>query len=299
MLEVKNAVKTFDGFRALDGLTMTVPKGAVYGLVGPNGAGKSTIIRHLAGIYRQDSGEVLLDSQPVYENTEAKRRMAVIGDDWYYFPQAGIKEMAKFYAGIYPAFSWERYEKLKQVFPLDEKMMLRRMSKGMQKQAAFWLTVCCMPEYLILDEPVDGLDPVMRRQVWSLLLGDVAERGTTVLVSSHNLRELEDVCDHVGILDHGRVLLERSLSDLQDNTVKLQVAYPGVTEPVLPAEMQILHRSHVGRVYTYIVRGSREDILRRMQITEPVLLESIPLTLEEIFIYELGGVDYAAKDILL
>ena len=299
MLEVKNVVKTFDGFRALDGLTMTVPKGAVYGLVGPNGAGKSTIIRHLAGIYRQDSGEVLLDGQPVYENTGAKRRMAVIGDDWYYFPQAGIREMAKFFAGIYPDFSWERYEKLKQVFPLDEKMMLRRMSKGMQKQAAFWLTVCCMPEYLILDEPVDGLDPVMRRQVWSLLLGDVAERGTTVLVSSHNLRELEDVCDHVGILNHGKVLLERSLSDLQDNTVKLQVAYQGVTEPPLPAELNILHRSHVGRVYTYIVRGSSQEIMRRMQITEPVLLESIPLTLEEIFIYELGGVDYAAKDILL
>ena len=299
MLEAKHVVKTFDGFRALDGLTMTVPTGAVYGLVGPNGAGKSTIIRHLAGIYRQDSGEVLLDGQPVYEDPAVKRRMTVIGDDWYYFPQANIREMAHFFAGLYPAFSWERYEKLKQVFPLDEKMMLRRMSKGMQKQAAFWLTVCCMPEYLILDEPVGGLDPVMRRQVWSLLLGDVAERGTTVLVSSHNLRELEDVCDHVGILDHGRVLLERSLSDLQDNTVKLQVAYPGVTEPVLPAELNILHRSHVGRVYTYIVRGSREDILRRMQITEPVLLESIPLTQEEIFIYELGGVDYAAKDILL
>lgn len=299
MLEAKNVVKTFDGFRALDGLTMTVPKGAVYGLVGPNGAGKSTIIRHLAGIYRQDSGEVLLDGQPVYEDPAVKRRMTVIGDDWYYFPQANIRKMAHFFAGLYPAFSWERYEKLKQVFPLDEKMMLRRMSKGMQKQAAFWLTVCCMPEYLILDEPVDGLDPVMRRQVWSLLLGDVAERGTTVLVSSHNLRELEDVCDHVGILNKGRVLLERSLSDLQDNTVKLQVAYQGVTEPVLPAELNILHRSHVGRVYTYIVRGSSEEILRRMQITEPVLLESIPLTLEEIFIYELGGVEYAAKDILL
>ena len=299
MLEAKHVVKTFDGFRALDGLTMTVPKGAVYGLVGPNGAGKSTIIRHLAGIYRQDSGEVLLDGQPVYEEPAVKQRMTVIGDDWYYFPQANIREMAHFFAGLYPAFSWERYEKLKQVFPLDEKMMLRRMSKGMQKQAAFWLTVCCMPEYLILDEPVDGLDPVMRRQVWSLLLGDVAERGTTVLVSSHNLRELEDVCDHVGILNKGRVLLERSLSDLQDNTVKLQVAYQGVTEPVLPAELNILHRSHVGRVYTYIVRGSSEEILRRMQITEPVLLESIPLTLEEIFIYELGGVEYAAKDILL
>lgn len=299
MLEAKNVVKTFDSFRALDGLTMTVPKGAVYGLVGPNGAGKSTIIRHLAGIYRQDSGEVLLDGQPVYENPAVKRRMTVIGDDWYYFPQANIREMARFFAGLYPAFSWERYEKLKQVFPLDEKMMLRRMSKGMQKQAAFWLAVCCMPEYLILDEPVDGLDPVMRRQVWSLLLGDVSERGTTVLVSSHNLRELEDVCDHVGILNRGQVLLERSLSDLQDNTVKLQVAYAGVTEPMLPSELNILHRSHVGRVYTYIVRGSRAEILRRMEITEPILLESIPLTLEEIFIYELGGVDYAAKDILL
>lgn len=299
MLEAKNVVKTFDGFRALDSLNMTVPKGAVYGLVGPNGAGKSTIIRHLAGIYRQDSGEVLLDGQPVYENPAVKRRMTVIGDDWYYFPQANIREMARFFAGLYPAFSWERYEKLKQVFPLDEKMMLRRMSKGMQKQAAFWLAVCCMPEYLILDEPVDGLDPVMRRQVWSLLLGDVSERGTTVLVSSHNLRELEDVCDHVGILNRGQVLLERSLSDLQDNTVKLQVAYAGVTEPMLPSELNILHRSHVGRVYTYIVRGSRAEILRRMEITEPILLESIPLTLEEISIYELGGVDYAAKDILL
>ena len=299
MIEVKNVVKSFDGFRALDGLTMTVPHGAVYGLVGPNGAGKSTIIRHLAGIYRQDSGDVLVDGQPVYENTAVKRRMAVIGDDWYDFPQSGIREMARFYAGLYPAFSWERYHKLKEVFPLDEKLMLRRMSKGMQKQAAFWLTVCCMPEYLILDEPVDGLDPVMRRQVWSLLLGDVAERGTTVLVSSHNLRELEDVCDHVGILNHGKVLLERSLSDLQDNTVKLQVAYQGVTEPPLPAELNILHRSHVGRVYTYIIRGSSREIMHRMQITEPVLLESIPLTLEEIFIYELGGVDYAAKDILL
>ena len=298
MLEAKNVVKTFDGFRALDGLTMTVPKGAVYGLVGPNGAGKSTIIRHLAGIYRQDSGEVLLDGQPVYESPAVKRRMTVIGDDWYYFPQANIREMARFFAGMYPAFSWERYEKLKQVFPLDEKMMLRRMSKGMQKQAAFWLTVCCMPEYLILDEPVDGLDPVMRRQVWSLLLGDVAERGTTVLVSSHNLRELEDVCDHVGIMNKGKVLLERSLSDLQDNTVKLQVAFGG-DDPEMPANLNILHHEKIGRVHTYIVRGNQNDILAQVAALQPILLEAIPLTLEEIFIYELGGVDYAVHDIVL
>ena len=299
MLEAKNVVKTFDGFRALDGATLTVPKGTVYGLVGPNGAGKSTIIRHFTGVYRLDSGEVLLDGQPVYENPDMKRRLTVIGDDWYYFPQASIAEMAKLYAGMYPNFSWERYEKMKEVFPLNDKQMIRRMSKGMQKQAAFWLTMCCMPEYLILDEPVDGLDPVMRRQVWSLLLGDVAERGTTVLVSSHNLRELEDVCDHVGIMAKGKVHLERSLSDLQDNTVKLQVAYSTEEEPTLPAELQVLHRSRVGRVYTYIMRGNMEHICRRMQITQPILLEAIPLTLEEIFIYEMGGADYAVRDIVL
>ena len=299
MLEAKNLVKTFDGFRALDGATMTVPKGTVYGLVGPNGAGKSTIIRHFTGVYRPDSGEVLLDGQPIYENPDVKRRLTVIGDDWYYFPQASIAEMAKLYSGMYPTFSWERYAKMKDVFPLNDKQMIRRMSKGMQKQAAFWLTMCCMPEYLILDEPVDGLDPVMRRQVWSLLLGDVAERGTTVLVSSHNLRELEDVCDHVGIMSKGKVLLERSLSDLQDNTVKLQVAYKSEEEPALPAELQVLHRSRVGRVYTYIMRGSTEHICRRMQITQPLLLEAIPLTLEEIFIYEMGGADYAVRDIVL
>ena len=299
MIEVRGLKKTFDGFAALDGADLSVPRGAVYGLVGPNGAGKTTLLRHLTGVYRQDEGSVRFDGEEVWENADVKARIASIPDDWFYFMQAGLRDMMRFYRGFYPNFNLERYEKLKEVFALDETRPLRRMSKGMQKQAAFWLTVCCMPEYLILDEPVDGLDPVMRRQVWSLLLGDVAERGTTVLVSSHNLRELEDVCDHVGILNKGRVLLERSLSDLQDNTVKLQVAYQGVTEPVLPAELNILHRSHVGRVYTYIVRGSSEEILRRMQITDPVLLESIPLTLEEIFIYELGGVEYAAKDILL
>ena len=299
MLEMKNVTKSFGSFKALEDLNLTVPKGAVYGLVGPNGAGKSTAIRHLTGVYRPDCGEILMDGQPIYENPAVKQRLTVIGDDWYYFPQASIAEMAKLYAGMYPAFNWERYAKMKEVFPLNDKQMIRRMSKGMQKQAAFWLTMCCMPEYLILDEPVDGLDPVMRRQVWSLLLGDVAERGTTVLVSSHNLRELEDVCDHVGIMAKGKVHLERSLSDLQDNTVKLQVAYQTEEEPALPAELQVLHRSRVGRVYTYIMRGNMEQIRSRMQITEPLLLEAIPLTLEEIFIYEMGGADYAVRDIVL
>ena len=299
MLEAKNVVKTFEGFRALDGASMTVPRGAVYGLVGPNGAGKTTLIRHFTGVYRPDSGELLLDGQPVWENPAAKARMAVIPDDWYYFPQASIAEMARFYRGIYPGFSAERYEKLRQAFPLDDRQPIRRMSRGMQKQAAFWLTMSCLPEVLLLDEPVDGLDPVMRRQVWTLLLDDVAARSTTVLVSSHNLRELEDVCDHVGIMSRGKVLLERSLSELQDNTVKIQAAYAGEEEPALPAELTVLHRSRVGRVHTYILRGDREEILRRMQITQPLLLEAIPLTLEEIFIYEMGGEDYAVRDVVL
>ena len=298
MLEANNVVKTFDGFRALDGANMTVPRGAVYGLVGPNGAGKSTIIRHFTGVYRPDSGQVTLDGQPVYENPAAKSRMAVIPDDWYYFPQANIRDMARLYAGTHPFFSWDRYHKLREAFPLPEKQLLRRMSKGMQKQAAFWLVMSCMPEVLVLDEPVDGLDPVMRRQVWSLLLGDVADRGTTVLVSSHNLRELEDVCDHVGIMDHGHVLLERSLAQLQDNMVKLQVVFPDGMEDV-PAELPVLHASKLGRVHTLIMRMNAQEAAERLMAYSPLLVDAIPLTLEEIFIYELGGADYAVKDIVL
>ena len=299
MIEVRDLVKTFDGFAALRGATLTVPKGAVYGLVGPNGAGKSTLLRHITGVFRQDSGEVLVNGVPVYENRHVKENIVSIPDDWFYYNQSTIREMAALYAGLYPRFDWERFERLRELFQLPEKKTIRRMSKGMQRQAAFWITISCLPEYLVLDEPVDGLDPVMRRQVWQVLLDDVAARGTTVLLSSHNLRELEDVCDHVGIMDKGKVLLERTLSDLQDTTVKIQVAYKTAEEPTLPAELQILHHSRVGRVHTYIMRGNSEEICRRMQITDPVLLEAIPLTLEEIFIYELGGADDAAHKILL
>ena len=300
MIEVKNVVKSFDGFHALDGLTMTVPKGAIYGLVGPNGAGKSTILRHLCGAYRQDSGEITLEGQPIYENPDIKKRMAVIPDELFYFGSASTHDMMKFYKGIYPNFDMDRYEKLKEAFPaVDEKRPIRRLSKGMQKQSAFWLALCCRPDYLLLDEPVDGLDPVMRRQVWSLLMGDVAEHGTTVLVSSHNLRELEDVCDHVGILSHGKVALERSLSELQGGTVKLQVAFREEALPEFPADLQILHHSNLGRIHTYIVRGAAEEVSKRFNALDPLFCEALPLTLEEIFIYEMGGEDYAVRDILL
>ena len=298
MIEVRDAVKKFDGFAALDGANLLVPQGSVYGLVGPNGAGKSTLIRHLTGIYRQDGGTVRVDGQPVWENAPLKARIAAIPDDWYYFMQSTVRDMMRFYKGFYPSFSTERYEKLKEVFNIDEKRAIRRLSKGMQKQVAFWLALSCMPDYLILDEPVDGLDPVMRRQVWSLVMGDVAQRGTTVLVSSHNLRELEDVCDHVGIMDHGRVLLERSLAQLQDNMVKLQVVFQdGVTE--VPPELPVLHASKVGRIHTLIMRMNAEEATAKLSTYNPLLVDAVPLTLEEIFIYELGGADYAVKDIVL
>ena len=298
MMEVKNLVKTFGGFAALDCATLSVPEGSVYGLVGPNGAGKSTLLRHLTGIYRQDAGTVRIGGEEVWENAALKARIASIPDDWYYFLQATVRDMMRFYKGFYPSFSMERYEKLKEVFAIDEKKTIRRLSKGMQKQVAFWLALSCMPDYLILDEPVDGLDPVMRRQVWSLVLADVAQRGTTVLVSSHNLRELEDVCDHVGIMDHGKVLLERSLAQLQDNMVKLQVVFPdGVTE--VPADLPVLHASRIGRIHTLIMRMNAQEAEDLLAAYSPLLVDAVPLTLEEIFIYELGGADYAVKDIVL
>lgn len=300
MIEARNVVKAFDGFRALDGLTMTVPRGSVYGLVGPNGAGKSTLLRHVTGIYRQDSGEVLLEGEPIYENPAAKARISSIPDELYYFLSASTRDMARFLKGFYPRFDRDRYRTLKEVFSqVDEARPMRRLSKGMQKQAAFWLSLCCRPEVLVLDEPVDGLDPVMRRQVWSLLMADVAQEGTTVLVSSHNLRELEDVCDRVGILSHGKVLIERSLTDLQENLVKMQVVFQERELPQLPADLEVLHVSQVGRIHTLIVRGNATDVTNRLAVYAPILLEALPLTLEEIFIYELGGEDYAVRDIIL
>ena len=297
MIEVKNVTKTFDGFRALDDLTLTVPQGAVYGLVGPNGAGKSTIIRHLTGIYRQDAGTITIDGAPVFENPAVKARIAYIPDDVFYFAQATIADMMRYYRGIYPRFDAERYEKLGAVFALDPKRPIRRLSKGMQKQAAFWLAMCMRPDVLILDEPVDGLDPVMRRQVWSLVMADVAENGTTVLVSSHNLRELEDVCDHVGIMNGGKLLLERTLSDLQDNISKVLIALPDGAP--LPDGLDIVHQSTTGRLYTLILRGNATELTNILSTTQPLFMDVVPLTLEEIFIYELGGADYAVKDIIL
>ena len=293
MLEMKHVSKSFDGFKALDDLNLTVPKGSIYGLVGPNGAGKSTAIRILTGVYRPTEGEVSMEGMAIYENPMTKQRIGYIPDDIFYFPSASLEEMRKFYRGMYPNFDDALFERLYEIFNLPRKSPIRRFSKGMQKQAAFHLAICCRPDVLILDEPVDGLDPVMRRQVWSLILSDVAQHETTVLISSHNLRELEDICDHVGIMDHGKMLLERSLADMQGNIVKLQIVGD------IPENLEVLHESASGRLQTIIVRGKAADVEAAVQAMNPTYYDILPLSLEEIFIYELGGANYEVKNIVL
>ena len=298
MIEVKQLEKSFSGFRALDGVNMHVKKGAIYGLVGPNGAGKSTLIRHITGAYRPDAGEVRIDGEEVFENRIVKSKFAYIPDDLFYFVQADTMEMKRFYEGIYPNFDAKLFYKLQEYFPtIDVKRNIRRLSKGMQKQVAFWLSICCKPQLMILDEPVDGLDPVMRRQIWSIIMSEVAETEMTVLVSSHNLRELEDVCDHVGIMHRGKIMIERSLSDLQGSVSKIQVASASGM-PKLPEHFEVLHRSNTGRVYTLIVKGDPKDAVTALSESNPTIVDVLPLTLEEIFIYEMGGADYEIKDIL-
>ena len=293
MIEMNAVTKKFGDFTALDQLSLNVPKGSVYGLVGPNGAGKSTAIRLLTGVYRPDSGSITLEGAPIYENPAVKSRICSIPDDVFYFPSASLEEMRKFYKGIYKGFDDQLFTRLYEVFQLPKKGAIRRFSKGMQKQAAFHLSICTRPDVLVLDEPVDGLDPVMRRQVWSLILSDVAQRGTTVLISSHNLRELEDVCDHVGIMDHGKMLLQRSLADMQGATHKVQL----VGE--VPEGLNVLHETETGRIKTLIVRGTEAEISEKLTPAGLAFFDILPLSLEEIFIYELGGVNYEVKNIIL
>lgn len=302
MIRIKNVTKHFDDFLALDDLSMHVRRGSIYGLVGPNGAGKSTIIRHITGVFKQESGSIRIDDEPVFENRSVKAKMAYIPDEIFYFTQSNTLDLMKYYKNLYPNFDEELFFKLKECFPeVNMKKNVRNLSKGMQKQVAFWLAICTRPELMILDEPVDGLDPVMRRQIWSLMMSDVSEHGTTILVSSHNLRELEDVCDYVGIMNKGKILLEKSLADIQGSVSKLQIVLPDGKE--FPDEIgegiKILHKSKVGRVNSIILNGEEARVHEAVNALEPIFSEMIPLTLEEIFIYELGGENYNVKEIIL
>lgn len=299
MIEARGLSKSFGSFKALDSLNINVKEASVYGLLGPNGAGKTTLIKHIMGLYRSDEGTVLVGGKPIYENTEVKASIAYIPDDLYFFSLYSIEDAARFYSTLYPSWNWDRYELLKQVFSIDPKKRIARLSKGMQKQVAFWLGICQMPKLMVLDEPVDGLDPIMRKKVWSLVLQDVSERKTSVLVSSHNLRELEDVCDHIGILHNGKIVVESELDNLKSDIHKIQVAYAGGIPEQLLEYGEILHRSQNGSVLLLIVKGNRERVLSSIKRTDPVIMDILPLTLEEVFIYELGGLGYDIQSVII
>ena len=299
MIKAINVVKNFGDFRALDGLCITVPKGSIYGLVGPNGAGKTTIINHLMGVLKQNEGVIEIAGEKVWENSGLKQKILCINDEWYFYPSFTVKEMAKHYEDMYKSFNRERYEKLGEVLKIEENRQIRRLSKGMKKQVAFRIVLSCMPEVLILDEPLDGLDPVMRKQIMNIIISDVAERQMTVLVSSHNLRELEDICDHVGIIHKGRMVMEKPLDDLKGNIQKIQLVFKESFPEELKSELEILHTSKTGSVVTVIVRGDGYEVEEKIRAHNPVIFDKVSLTLEEVFIYELGGLGYDFTHIIV
>lgn len=299
MIKARGITKKFGDFCALDDFNMNVPRGSIYGLVGPNGAGKTTIMNHLTGVLLPDNGIVEIDGKPVWENRQLKQRVLSIADDWYFYSTYSMKDMAKFYRSMYENFDTDRYEKLGGYFNIDDNRQLRRLSKGMKKQAAFRLVLSCMPDVLILDEPLDGLDPVMRKQIMSLIIGDVTDRGMTVLVSSHNLRELEDICDYVGIIHKGKMVIEKPLDDLKGSVHKYQLAFDGEFPTELANTLEILHTSRLGTVYTVIVKGDVKAANEVIGKYSPIVFDKVSLTLEEVFIYELGGLGYDFSKILV
>ncbi|MBN8237346.1 ABC transporter ATP-binding protein [Halobacillus kuroshimensis] len=299
MIDVRNVDKSFDKQQILTNVSFHVNKGSIYGMLGSNGAGKTTMMRMLAGILRQDDGQVHIDNAGIYENTKTKQRLIFLSDHLYFLPQYTIRQMGDYYRSLFPGWDEERYEKLRTLFKLDDKQKLSRFSKGMQRQAAFWLALSTVPDVLILDEPFDGLDAVMRQKIRNLIIQDVAEREMTVLISSHNLREVEDICDHVGILHKGEILLERDLDDLKEDVHKIQAAFKEDAFDPDETDLDVLHVEKRGSVYVLIVRGTEKEVAQEIQSWHPVVYDRLPLTLEEIFIYEMGGVGYAFENILV
>lgn len=288
MIELSKVCKSFGPVQALDDFSMKVAPGSVYGLVGPNGAGKTTVMNHVAGVMRPDSGQVSVCGGQVFENPLVKSHIASIPSDLYYPDGSTIEDMRNFHALLFPDFSKERFANISRVFGISEQRRIRTLSKGMKKQVAFWLALSRTPDVLLLDEPVDGLDPLARRMVWGLVMDEVAGRNMTVLLSSHNLRELTDVCDHVGIMEAGAMRLERSLSDLQENFVKVQVAF---AEDLLtvPDSLDVVSREQEGRLFTLVVRANAQEVQDAFAALNPLFVNVLPLSLEEIFIHELGG----------
>ena len=299
MINLNKVSKTFDRYTAIDQIDLHIERGSIFGLIGSNGAGKTTLIKLLAGVYLQDSGEVLIDGEPVFENVSLKEITFYIPDQPYFLSQYTTNQMAKFYSSIYPTWSDERYQTLVKSFELDPNKRIQSFSKGWQRQAAFILALSAKPEILILDEPLDGLDPVVRKKVKNLLIQDVADRAMTILISSHNLKEIEDLCDHIGIIHKGKLVIEKELDELKSDVHKVQVAYKQEMPAHLVDSLDVLHYERRGSVCLLIVKGKVEVIEEQIRGTHPVLFDLLPLTLEEIFIYEMGDIGYAIQNVIV
>lgn len=298
MIKISGLIKRFEDTEALTSLTMKVNKGSIYGLLGSNGAGKTTLLKTLAGIYQEDEGEVQINEEPVFENESLKQRLIMVPDTLYFFPGFTVEEMADFYRKIYHRWTEERYRQLESVFGISRQQKIQKLSKGMQRQVAFWLSLSVMPDIMILDEPLDGLDSVMRQKVKNLLVQDVAEREMTIIISSHNLREMEDFCDHVGILHQGKLLLEKDLDELKKDIHKIQIAFKETPPEEMFQKMNILHTEKRGSVHLMIIRGVKEKLIEEFKAFQPVIVDILPLTLEEIFIYEMGDHAYEVDQVI-
>lgn len=297
MIQVNALTKKFGDFTALDALDCTIPAGCVYGLVGSNGAGKSTLLRLICGVYRPDGGNVTLDGKNVYENTELKSRMAFVPDELYFLPQASMKRMAQAYAAFYPRFDHARFEELAASFKLDVRANLNTFSKGMRRQAATILALSCRTDYLFLDETFDGLDPIMRNLVKKTLYADVAERGSTAVLTSHSLRELEDTCDQLALLHKGGIVFESDVQNLKTTLFKVQIAFAHDYDHTAFRGFDVLNFTKQGSVSNLIVRGDREQVIETLRRKSPILMEVLPLTLEEVFLYEMESLGYTFDDI--
>lgn len=301
MIQATNVVKCFGKTHALDGLSCHIADGCVYGLVGSNGAGKSTFLRLISGIYRADSGSVLYDGRPVFDNPETKKKIVFIADELYFAAQSSMNDMAALYGAIYEDFDKRRFQSLTEVFRLNPRVGLNTFSKGMRRQAAMILGLSARPKYLFFDETFDGLDPIMRNLVKKVIYNDAAENGTTIIISSHSLRELEDTCDQLALLHRGGIVLESDVQNLKTSLYKVQIAFsePFNRQKLDGAGLDILSYTQHGSVAVCIARGDKEAAIEKLGAMKPLLLDSLPLNLEEVFIYELAARGYSFEDVLV
>lgn len=300
MIEVRNVTKTFSRLKAVDDISVTVRENIVFGLIGTNGAGKSTVLRMLAGVLKADRGEIIVDSMPVYDNIEVKKKVFFIADEPYFFPNATAADMERYYSSIFASFLRTNFYTYLSHFQLDKKRKINTYSKGMQKQLALLCGICSGTKYLLCDETFDGLDPVMRQAVKSIFASEMEKRGLTPIVASHNLRELEDICDHVGLLHQGGVLLSRDLEEMKYNLHKVQCVFSGAADEVRVLDgLDIMRNEKRGSLSVLTIRGSKEEVMAVFATVNTVFFESIPLSLEEIFISETEVAGYDIKKLIL